>query len=60
MKTKQQKLLRSLIIISVIIALAALAVGIMAACMKEYIIALAMLIVIGWQALNIIKWKKYV
>ena len=46
-----KKLLRSMMIVSIIIGLVALAVA-------EYIIAAAMLIVAGWQVVNYLKWKK--
>ena len=51
-----KKLLRSMMIVSIIIGLVALAV--VAVAMKEYIIAAAMLIVAGWQVVNYLKWKK--
>jgi hypothetical protein len=51
-----KKLLRSMMIVSIVIGLVALAVAVVA--MKEYIIAAAMLIVAGWQVVNYLKWKK--
>ena len=51
-----KKLLRSMMIVSIIIGLVARAVAVVA--MKEYIIAAAMLIVAGWQVVNYLKWKK--
>ncbi|CCY90546.1 MULTISPECIES: hypothetical protein [unclassified Phocaeicola] len=53
-----KKLLRTMMIVSIIIGLVALAVAVVAAAMKEYIIAAAMLIVAGWQVINYLKWKK--
>ena len=53
-----KKLLRSMMIVSIIIGLVALAVAVVAVAMKEYIIAAAMLIVAGWQVVNYLKWKK--
>lgn len=53
-----KKLLRSMMIVSIIIGLVALAVAVVATAMKEYIIAIAMLIVAGWQVVNYLKWKK--
>lgn len=53
-----KKLLRSMMIVSIVIGLVALAVAVVAVAMKEYIIATAMLIVAGWQVVNYLKWKK--
>ena len=53
-----KNLLRSMMIVSIIIGLVALAVAVVAVAMKEYIIAAAMLIVAGWQGVNYLKWKK--
>ncbi|WP_302259734.1 hypothetical protein [uncultured Bacteroides sp.] len=53
-----QKLLRTMMIVSIVIGLVALAVAVVAVAMKEYIIAAAMLIVAGWQVVNFLKWKK--
>lgn len=53
-----KKLLRSMMIVSIIIGLVALAVAVVAVAMKEYIITAAMLIVAGWQVVNYLKWKK--
>ena len=50
-----KKLLRSMMIVSIIIGLVALAVAVVAVAMKEYIIAAAMLIVAGWQVVNYLK-----
>ena len=47
-----------MMIVSIVIGLVALAVAVVAVAMKEYIIAAAMLIVAGWQAVNFLKWKK--
>lgn len=52
-----KKLLRSMMIVSIVIGLVALAVAVVAVAMKEYIIAAAMLIVAGWQVVNYLKWK---
>ena len=53
-----KKLLRSMMIVSIIIGLVALAVAVVAVAMKENINAAAMLIVAGWQVVNYLKWKK--
>ena len=53
-----KKLLRSMMIVSIVIGLVALAVAVVAVAMTEYIIAAAMLIVAGWQVVNYLKWKK--
>lgn len=53
-----KKLLRTMMIISIVIGLTALAVGFVGLAMKEYIIAAAMFLVAGWQVTNFIKWKK--
>ncbi len=53
-----KKLLRILMIVAIVIALAALSVGIVALAKQEYIIAAAMLLVAGWQVVNFFKWKK--
>ena len=53
-----KKLLRSMMIVSIVIGLVALAVAVVAVAMKEYIISAAMLIVAGWQVVNYLKWKK--
>ena len=52
-----KKLLRILMIVAIVIALAALSVGIVALAKQEYIIAAAMLLVAGWQVVNFLKWK---
>ena len=54
-----KKLLRSMMIVSIVIGLVALAVAVVADAMKAYIIAAAMLIVAGWQGVNYLKWKKF-
>lgn len=53
-----KRLLRTMMIVSIIIGLVALAVAVVAVAMKEYIIGAAMLIVAGWQVVNYLKWKK--
>ena len=53
-----KKLLRTMMIVSIIIGLVALAVAVVAAAMKECIIAAEMLIVAGWLVINYLKWKK--
>lgn len=54
---KKMQLLRTL---SVIIGLAALAVGIVALAKQELIIACGMLVVAVWQFINFKQWKKHV
>lgn len=53
-----KKLLRIMTVLCIVIALVAFAVAIVAAAMQEYIIALAMLLVTGWQFFNYRKWKQ--
>lgn len=55
-----KKLLLILMIVAVFIALTALAVGIFALSLKQYIIAAAMFIVAAWQVANFFKWKKLI
>ena len=55
-----KKLLSILMIVAIVIALAALAVGIVALAKQPYIIAAAMLLVAVWQVVNFFKWKKLV
>lgn len=52
-----KKLLSILMIVAIVIALAALAVGIVALAKQQYIIAAAMLLVAVWQVVNFFKWK---
>ena len=53
-----KKLLRSMMIVSIIIGLVALAVAVVAVAMKEYINSSAMLIDACCQVVNYLKWKK--
>ena len=53
-----KKLLRILMIVAIVTALAAFSAGIMALAKQQYIIAAAMLLVAGWQVVNFFKWKK--
>ncbi|MDN0080247.1 hypothetical protein QVO32_12600 [Bacteroides gallinaceum] len=55
-----KQLLSILMIVAIVIALAALAVGIVALAKQQYIIAAAMLLVAVWQVVNFFKWKKLV
>ena len=55
-----KKLLSILMIVAIVIALAALAVGIVALAKQQYIIAAAMLLVAVWQVVHFFKWKKLV
>lgn len=55
-----KKILSILMIVAIVIALAALAVGIVALAKQQYIIAAAMLLVAVWQVVNFFKWKKLV
>lgn len=52
------KVLRILRILSLVIALAAIAVGMVAVLKKEYVIAAAMLVVLVWQVINFFAWKQ--
>lgn len=47
-----------MILVCIIIGIVALAIGIMAIAMKQYIIAAVMLTVTGWQFINYRTWKK--
>ena len=59
MKIKNpMKVLRILRILSLVIALAAIAVGMVAVLKKEYVIAAAMLVVLVWQVINFFAWKQ--
>lgn len=58
MPKNPKKLMRMLIITSIIIGLVAVATAIVALGMKEYIIAIAMFIVAGWQVVNVLTWRK--
>lgn len=53
-----KKIMRTLIITSIIVGLVAVATAIVALGMKEYIIAIAMFIVAGWQVVNVLTWRK--
>lgn len=52
------KTLKILIISNIVIGLIAFATGVIALAMKEYIIAIVMFIVAGWEITNSIKWKR--
>jgi hypothetical protein len=52
------KTLKILIISNIVIGLIAFATGVIALAMKEYIIAIVMFIVAGWEIANSIKWKR--
>lgn len=59
MKIKDpRKFSQIMMIICIIIGFIALAVGIVAVSMKEYIIAVAMLLVAVIQIMNFLKWRK--
>lgn len=60
MAKNPKKVLRMLMVLSILIGLVALSVGIVAIAKQEYIIAVAMLIVAGWQIINYRKWKKII
>lgn len=47
-----------MMVLCIVIGLVALAVGVMAVAMKQYVIAIAMGIVAAGQILNYNKWKK--
>lgn len=53
-----KKIMQIMSVITIIIGFAALAVGIVAVAKKEYIIAVAMLLVAVWQIVNFRKWRK--
>ena len=58
MPKNPKKLMRMLIITSIIVGLIAVATAIVALGMKEYIIATAMFLVAGWQVINVLTWRK--
>lgn len=58
MPKNPKKILRWMTLLCIVIGLAAIAVGVVAVAKKEYIIAVAMLLVAVWQILNYIQWKK--
>lgn len=58
MAKNPKKTLQILILLSIFIGLAAIAVGIIALAKQEYIIAVAMILVAAWQVVNYKKWKK--
>lgn len=59
MKVKNpQKVMRMLTVLCIVIGLAAVAVGVVAAYKEEYIIAVAMLLVAVWQIFNFRQWRK--
>lgn len=58
MPKNPKKVLRWMTLLCIVIGLAAIAVGVVAVAKKEYIIAVAMLLVAVWQILNYIQWKK--
>ena len=53
------KLMRVMIIVTILTGFAALAVGIVAFAKQQYIIATAMILVAAWQIVNYKKWKKF-
>ncbi|MDY3267194.1 MAG: hypothetical protein SOX26_06690 [Phocaeicola sp.] len=53
-----KKIMQIMSVITIVIGFAALAVGIVAVAKKEYIIAVAMLLVAVWQIVNFRKWRK--
>ena len=53
-----KKAARILSILCIFIGLAALTVGILAVAKEEYIIAVAMILVVAWQVINYKKWRK--
>lgn len=53
------KLMRVMIIVTILTGFAAMAVGIVAVAKQEYIIATAMILVAAWQIVNYKKWKKF-
>lgn len=52
------KVLRLLRVLCIVIGLAAIAVGLVATLKQEYVIALAMLVVLVWQVINFIAWGR--
>lgn len=53
-----KKIMFMMTILCIVIGLAAIAVGVVAVAKKEYIIAVAMLLVAAWQIFNYRQWKK--
>lgn len=58
MPKDQKKFFRTMAIVSLCIAALAFSVAVVAIAMKEYITAVAMLVVTGWQVSNFLRWKK--
>ena len=55
---KAKKIMKLMMILTIVIGFAALAVGIVAIAKEEYIIATAMILVAAWQIVNYRLWKK--
>lgn len=53
-----KKTIHLMMILCILIALAALAVGIVAVAKQQYIITTAMILVAAWQIVNYRKWKR--
>ncbi|MCF2551884.1 hypothetical protein [Bacteroides caecigallinarum] len=58
MARNPQKIMRLMMILTIVIGFAALAVGFVAVAKEEYIIATAMILVAAWQIVNYRLWKK--
>lgn len=58
MARNPKKIMKLMMILTIIIGFAALAVGIVAVAKEEYIIATAMILVAAWQLVNYKLWKK--
>lgn len=58
MARNPKKIMKLMMIFTIIIGFAALAVGIVAVAKEEYIIATAMILVAAWQVVNYKLWKK--
>lgn len=59
-KDSPKKHTATMLIMTIVVVFAALAVGIVALAKQEFIIAATMLIVILWQFYNYKRWKKHV
>lgn len=53
-----KKILRMLIIVSIVVGIVATVTAVIALGMKEYVISAAMFLVAGWQVTNVLTWRK--
>ena len=53
-----KKILRMLVIVSIVTGIVATVTAVIALGMKEYVISAAMFLVAGWQVTNVLTWRK--